>query len=140
MFHHLKILEEKLPLPLFMNNTRFCQITLIGIKKFIKISLKAKMLVTQSCPTLHPHGRWPARLLCSWNSPGKNTRVGCHALLQGLFPIQGLNLGLLHLLHWQEGSLPLAPPGNPCNALYYLIRFPSIFSFKLHNHFRGREY
>ena len=31
------------------------------------------------------------RLLCPWNSPGKNTEVGCHALLQGIFPIQGLN-------------------------------------------------
>ena len=31
------------------------------------------------------------RLLCPWDSPGKNTRVGCHALLQGIFPTQGLN-------------------------------------------------
>ena len=31
-----------------------------------------------------------------WNSPGKNTRVGCHSLLQGIFPTQGSNLGLLH--------------------------------------------
>ena len=30
------------------------------------------------------------------HSPGKNTRVGCHSLLQGIFPNQGLNLGLLH--------------------------------------------
>ena len=44
---------------------------------------------------------------------GKNTGVGCHALLQGIFPIQGLNLALLHLLHWQASSLPLAPPGKP---------------------------
>ena len=46
-------------------------------------------------------------------SPGKNTRVGCHAFLQGIFPTQGLNLHLLCLLHWQAGSLPLAPPGKP---------------------------
>ena len=32
-----------------------------------------------------------ARLPCPWNSPGKNTGVGCHALLQGMFPIEGLN-------------------------------------------------
>ena len=37
-----------------------------------------------------------ARLLCPWNSPGKNTGLGCHSLLQGIFPTQGLNLGLLH--------------------------------------------
>ena len=37
-------------------------------------------------------------------------RVGCHALLQGIFPPQGSNLHLLCPLHWQAGSLPLAPP------------------------------
>ena len=34
--------------------------------------------------------------LCPWDSPGKNTGVGCHALLQGIFPTQRLNLCLLH--------------------------------------------
>ena len=37
-----------------------------------------------------------ARLLCLWNSPGQNTGVGSDFLLQGIFPIQGLNPGLLH--------------------------------------------
>ena len=36
------------------------------------------------------------RLLCPWNSPGKNTGVGCNFLLQGIFLTQGKNLGLLH--------------------------------------------
>ena len=35
-------------------------------------------------------------ILCPWDSPGKNTGVGCHFLLQGIFPTQGSNLGLLH--------------------------------------------
>ena len=47
------------------------------------------------------------------DSPGKNTGVGCHALLQGIFLTQGSNPHLLHLLHWQVGSLPLALPGKP---------------------------
>ena len=47
------------------------------------------------------------------DSLGKNTGVGCHALIQGIFPSQGLNLSLLHLLHWQPGSLPLLPPWKP---------------------------
>ena len=51
------------------------------------------------------------RLLCSWDSPRKNTGVGCHFLLQGIFPTQGLNPCLLCILHWQADSLPLAPPG-----------------------------
>ena len=37
-----------------------------------------------------------SRLLCPWDSPGSNTGVGCHSLLQGIFPTQGPNLGLLH--------------------------------------------
>ena len=49
-------------------------------------------------------------LLCPQDSPGKNTGVGCHALLQGIFPTQGSNQRSLCLLHWQAGSLPLAPP------------------------------
>ena len=49
----------------------------------------------------------------SWNSPGKNTGVGCHALLQEIFPIQGSNISLLSLLNWQVGSLPLVPPREP---------------------------
>ena len=47
------------------------------------------------------------------DSPGKNTGVGCHTLLQGIFPTQGLNPCLLHLLHCQVDSLPWAPPGKP---------------------------
>ena len=45
---------------------------------------------------LQPYGPQPTRLLCPWDSPGKNTRAGCHSLLQGIFPAQWLNLGLLH--------------------------------------------
>ena len=60
--------------------------------------------------TLWPHGLWPARLLCPWDSPGKNTGVGCHSLLQGIFPTQGLNP---HLLHWQADSLLLSHLGSP---------------------------
>ena len=37
-----------------------------------------------------------ARLLYPWDSLGKNTRIGSHSLLQGIFLTRGLNLGLLH--------------------------------------------
>ena len=70
--------------------------------------------VTQSSPALSQrHGLQPARLLCPWDSPGKNAGLGYRALLQGIFPIRGSNPCLRHLLHWQAGSLPLAPPGKP---------------------------
>ena len=67
------------------------------------------VLATQLCPTLQPHGLWPSRLLSPWGSPGKNTGVGCHFLLQGIFLTQGLNPGLPHcrqILYLSE------PPGN----------------------------
>ena len=49
----------------------------------------------------------------SMDSPGKNTGVGCYALLQGIFPTQESNPCLSCLLNWQGGSSPLAPPGKP---------------------------
>ena len=42
----------------------------------------ASAMLRQSCPTLPPHRRQPTRLPCPWDSPGKNTGVGCHFLLQ----------------------------------------------------------
>ena len=60
--------------------------------------------------SLQPHGLQLTRLLCPWNFPGKNTRVGCLLLLQGIFLIQGSNQ---QLLHWQADSLPLNQLGSP---------------------------
>ena len=50
----------------------------------------------------------PTRPLCPWNSAGKNTGVGCHSL-QGIFPTQESDPGLLHL---QADSFPTEPPGK----------------------------
>ena len=63
------------------------------------------------------HGYQHARLLCLWDSPGKNTGVGSHSILQRIFLTQGSNLPFLRLLHWQAGSLPLGPPGSPHSFL-----------------------
>ena len=52
------------------------------------------------------------------DSPGKNTGVGCYFLLQEIFPTQGSNVSLLCLLHWQVGSLPLAPSRKPLTLMY----------------------
>ena len=54
------------------------------------------MLIVQSCLTLATLGLKDARLLCPWNSPGKNVRVGSHSIHRGIFLTKGLNLGLLH--------------------------------------------
>ena len=80
-------------------------------------------LVTQSCPTLcDPGDCSPAGLSVHGGPPGTNTEVGCHALLQGIFPTQGSNLCLLLQ---QADSLPLSHQGSPpqlfgefaCNAV-----------------------
>ena len=55
-----------------------------------------KVLDAHWFPTLYDPMDCPTRLLSPWNSPGKNTGVSCHFLLQGIFPTQGSNLGLLH--------------------------------------------
>ena len=65
--------------------------------------------------SLWPYGLWTARLLCPWNSLSKNTGVGRHPLLQGIFLNQGSNLGLLHC---RPIILPSEPPGKPSSLLY----------------------
>ena len=51
---------------------------------------------------LQPHGLHPTRLLCPWDFPGKDTGVGCHFLLQEIFPAQELNPGLPHGRHHRQ--------------------------------------
>ena len=67
--------------------------------------------------SLWSHGLQPARLLCLWNSSGKNAGVGCHSLLQQIFPTWELNPELLHcrwILHHlsHKGSLVGAYTGE----------------------------
>ena len=64
-------------------------------------SMHACYVTSVMSNSLGPFGQQSARFLCTWDSPGKNTEVGCYALLQGIFPTQGLNPYLLCLLHWQ---------------------------------------
>ena len=73
--------------------------------------------------SLWSYGLW---ILCqaplSMDPPGKNTDVGCHALLQRIFLTQGSNPHLLSLLHWQVSSLPLMPLGKPNKSYQFMIR------------------
>ena len=54
--------------------------------------------------SLRPHGQRSLAGYSPWGSLGKNTGVGCHLLLQGIFPTQGENLCLQQLLQWQADS------------------------------------
>ena len=65
--------------------------------------------------SLQSHGLQPARLLCPWDSSGKNTRVSCHSLLQGIFPVQGMNLCLPHC--WQI-LYHMSQQGSPYMCVY----------------------
>ena len=73
--------------------------------------MKSENEVTQSCLTLRLRGLSPTRLLCPWGFPGKNSGVGCHFLLQGIFHTQGSNLGLPHcrqmFSHWSHQEVIL---------------------------------
>ena len=77
---------------------------------------------------------WTVAHLCPWNSAGKNTGVGCHFLLQGIFPTQGSNPHLLHLLHWQAGSLLLSQRGSPRYSLQEQSKSWVIFTPNAHHH------
>ena len=70
--------------------------------------------------SLQPHGLQPARLLCPLDFPGKNTGVGCHALLQGTFliqqsPVREPTSSVSPAL--QAVSLPLSHQGSPVSYL-----------------------
>ena len=81
-----------------------------------------KVLVAQSCPK----GLQPARLLRALNYPGKNTGIGYHSLLQGIFLTQGSNPDLLHC-RWTPYHL--SHQGSPHGRVYQL--FNSTFLFNL---------
>ena len=103
-----------------------------------KISSEIRMCVWVSCSvvsnSLQPHRLQPTRLLCPWNSPGKNTRVGCHALLQRIFQTQESNLGLPHC---KQSLYHLSYLGShPSPAFFFLIEV-RIFS---HNYFYSTSY
>ena len=96
---------------------------------------------------LQPHKLQPAKLLCPWNFPGKNTGVGCHFFLQGIFLTQGSNLRLLHCRWYPAlqvesciagGLFTTEPPGKQVNmkmsylkpqaSIIHLTRCPEVCS------------
>ena len=92
----------------------------IGSQSWTEVKVK----VTQSCPTLLPHG-----LYSPWNSPGQTTSVARHSLLQGIFPTQGSNPGLLNCRQILDQWATMPPPVH-CSPyldlftyLYYLPSF-----------------
>ena len=71
--------------------------------------------------SVQPQGLQPTRLLCPWDFRGKSTGVGCHFLLQGIFPTQGWNPGVLHCrqILYQLSYLVLAQKLTQINGTGY---------------------
>ena len=83
--------------------------------------------------SLQPHGLWLTRLLCPWDSPGKNTGVGCHALLREILPYPGIELMSLISPAWQADSVQLSHLGSPKIKLMwdYIFFFELIGIFQI---------
>ena len=98
-FHYVKITEEN-KIPIFSFKSAHSFLSLYSVCQSLSRVQLFPTLVDCSPPGCSFHG----------DSAGKHTGVGCHALLQGIFPTQALNPGLLH---WQADSSPLAAPAEP---------------------------
>ena len=92
-----------------LNSIKFCKNFFFCNCNHRLSSLSGGVLCSVVSDSLRAPGLQPVRLLCPQNFPGKNTGVGFHSLLQGIFLTKGLNSDLLCLLQWQVDSLPLSP-------------------------------
>ena len=77
----------------------------LGLEPLTFVHFSAVCMLSRFCHVrlCNPMDCSPPGSSVHGDSPGKNTGVGCHTLLQGIFPTQGSNPRLLHLLHWQVG-------------------------------------
>ena len=93
----------------------------------IYIFMKVNVSISQSCLTLcHPMD-WAL----PWNSPGKNTGVGCHSFLQGIFSTQGSNLGVLHCRQLLSHLSHQGSPRFYCSSQNGIMQCLLIFSIFL---------
>ena len=91
--------------------------------KRMRLHERAKCFSNSLSNSLGPHELQLARLLCPWDSPGKNTGwLPCPP--PGVLPHPGIEPTSLMFLYWQAGSLPLGPPGKPIIETGTLIRGP----------------
>ena len=112
----------------------FCELT-VHLRKVVLKRKKKKWSCSVVSNSLEPHGLWPTRLLHPWDSPGKSTGVGCHCLLQGIFPTQGSNPGFPHC---RQTLYHLSCQGSPKEEKrqIMLVAYPILF---LHFFLRNRN-
>jgi len=112
--------------------TKFTVVIIHNIRKsnhyavHLKLTLLFSGQVLSNC--LQLHGQQPTRILCPWDSPGKNTGVGCCFLLQRIFLTQGLNPGLPHCrqTHYCLSQGTGKVFSNPCSHFHVLLWKPSL--------------
>ena len=98
---------------LWLNNNMCCVCVCVCFSQHQK-----KMLLPSIMPdSLRPHGLYPTRLHCLWDFLDNSTGVGCHFILQGIFPTQGSNLNLLHC---RQLLYLLSHQGSPKRKWYEL--------------------
>ena len=104
-----------LPVPPQTSQQAFADLVWRNCAEFYLLSVLSRF--SQVCLYVTPWA--PARLLCPWDSPGKDTGVGCHAFCQGIFPTRGWNLHLLCLLPCRWVLYPLSHLGSPLSTRYH---------------------
>ena len=109
VWHRKKSVHTNFNYLLLLNLPKSSIIPILQMRKLIQKSHQKSGYVEELFPQ-NQHGLEPARLLCPWDFPGKNTGADSHSILQGIFPTQGSNLCFLyhrqilyHLSH-QESS------------------------------------
>ena len=105
--------------------------------------------------SLWSHGLQTTKLLCPWNPLGKNTGVGCHSLLRGIFLTQGSNPGFLHwrqiICHWasrealspafwKSDELPLIKMKNKKDSYLKKIKKIGYHSGAIQSAFQSRNH
>ena len=89
------------------------------------------VLILVAPDSVQPYGLQPARLLCPWGFLGKNTGVGCHTFLQGIFPTQGSNPYLLHLSALTSGSCTTSAMWEALYIFMYLQVYACLNHFSV---------
>ena len=120
---------------IFLKSAWFFCSTLLYNLKLLDI-LKAKVFIAHSCPTLcNPMDCSPPGSSGHGDSPGKNTGLGCHFLIQGIFPIQGSNLVFLHC---RQILYRLSHQGSSHDPAIPLLGEPPLYLFIYLKIFWGR--
>ena len=106
----------------FWNKVRWAERWLTTPQRYPRVCHACMLSSSVMSCSLQLPNLQPSRLLCPWNFPGKNTGVGGHFFLQGIFPTRGPNPWLLCLPHWQVDSLPLSYLGSPKDSHVLILK------------------